>query len=201
VSNSEESVQDRIVGATIDCIERHGVEGTTIRRIAAEAGVNSAAISYYFRGKDNLVAVALDRALGNAFDWSDFEGSASLPAQERLCVILDHILEGAVHFPGTARSLFHDTIVEGRYDTPAMIRLAAFLDKLADDLQSRGVGMDRASLRIALAQAASATFVAGSMMPGLCEHLTGLDLKNPGDRRRYVESLVRGLLPVRGSNP
>jgi AcrR family transcriptional regulator len=195
VSNHEESVQDRIIGATIDCIERHGVEGATIRRIAAEAGVNSAAISYYFRGKDNLVAVALERALTNAFDWNDYQGSGSLPARERLCAILDHLLNGAVHFPGTARFLFHESVAAERYDTPAMTRLARFLDELADDLVSRGLTLDRASLRVALAQAAAATFVVGSMMPGLCRHLTGLDLKNPADRRRYIESLVQALLP------
>jgi AcrR family transcriptional regulator len=200
VANEDLGVQDRIISATIDCIERNGVEGTTIRRIAAQAGVNSAAISYYFRGKDNLVAVALERALGNAFDWGDFEGSDSLPARERLCAILDHLLAGAVAYSGTARALFHDTIVSGRYDTPAMTRLAAFLDRLADDLASRGVSLDRASLRVALAQAAAATFVTGSVMPGLCGHLAGLDLAEPSDRRRYVESLVRGLLPEPGAS-
>jgi AcrR family transcriptional regulator len=201
VSDNEERAQDRIIRATIDCIERHGIEGTTIRRIAAEAGVNSAAISYYFGGKDNLVAAALERALGNAFDWNDFATSQPLSPRDRLYAILDHLLEGAVRFPGTARALFHDTIVAGRYDTPAMTRLAAFLDRLADDLASRGAALDRASLRVALAQAAAATFVVGSMMPGLCGHLTGLDLKDPADRRRYVESLVRGLLTDSGPSP
>jgi len=58
----------RVVQAAADCIEEYGIQKTTIRAIAARAGMNSAAINYYFSSKDELVRLALERALNDAFD-------------------------------------------------------------------------------------------------------------------------------------
>lgn len=52
--------------AAVACIKRDGVDGATTRAIAREAGMNVAAVNYYFVSKDALVDIALARA---------FEGS------------------------------------------------------------------------------------------------------------------------------
>jgi AcrR family transcriptional regulator len=54
--------------AALTCIERDGIEATGIREIAREAGVNSAAINYYFQSKDKLLAIALERSLEQLFE-------------------------------------------------------------------------------------------------------------------------------------
>lgn len=58
---------ERIVLATIGCVERHGVTGTTVRRIAEEAGVNIAAINYYFGSKEKLLETAFAHTLHEGF--------------------------------------------------------------------------------------------------------------------------------------
>jgi AcrR family transcriptional regulator len=58
---------ERIVLATIGCVERHGVTGTTVRRIAEEAGVNIAAINYYFGSKERLLETAFAHTLHEGF--------------------------------------------------------------------------------------------------------------------------------------
>jgi AcrR family transcriptional regulator len=57
----------KLVVAAIMTIERYGVDGATVRRIVAEAGVNIAAINYHFGRKEQLLAVALDATLDEAF--------------------------------------------------------------------------------------------------------------------------------------
>ena len=47
--------QERIVLATIQSIEQYGVSRATVRRSADVAGVNVAAINYYFGSKDRLL--------------------------------------------------------------------------------------------------------------------------------------------------
>lgn len=49
------TVEDKIINATVSCIEKYGIKKTTIRQIGKEAGVNSASINYYFRSKDILM--------------------------------------------------------------------------------------------------------------------------------------------------
>jgi len=49
---------DLITAAAV-CVRRHGLESTTSRLIAAEAGANLGAITYHFGSKDLLIAKAL----------------------------------------------------------------------------------------------------------------------------------------------
>ena len=55
----EQSTQEAILLATIDCINENGIEHLTTRMIAEKAGANIASINYYFRTKEQLVNQAL----------------------------------------------------------------------------------------------------------------------------------------------
>jgi TetR/AcrR family transcriptional regulator, transcriptional repressor of bet genes len=47
-----------LIGATIECLKRHGHEGLSIRTISAQAGVSVGLINHHFPNKDELVAAA-----------------------------------------------------------------------------------------------------------------------------------------------
>lgn len=53
----------RLLDATLEVLDRHGVAHTTSRKIATAAGVNLQAITYHFGSKDDLVAQALVHAV------------------------------------------------------------------------------------------------------------------------------------------
>lgn len=53
-----QSRKANLVRATLVCLTRHGFQGTSIRRISAEAGVSLGLISHHYSGKDELVAQA-----------------------------------------------------------------------------------------------------------------------------------------------
>jgi AcrR family transcriptional regulator len=48
----------RFVDATLACLQKHGFQGTSIRRICAEAGVSIGLLNHHYTGKDELVADA-----------------------------------------------------------------------------------------------------------------------------------------------
>ena len=48
--------REALVDATIESLKRHGYEGLSVRRIAAEAGVSIGLINHHFPNKDTLVA-------------------------------------------------------------------------------------------------------------------------------------------------
>jgi AcrR family transcriptional regulator len=47
-----------LITATLDSISEHGLEGATVRDIAAKAGVTGGLIRHYFTGKDQMVQAA-----------------------------------------------------------------------------------------------------------------------------------------------
>ncbi|GIP41154.1 hypothetical protein J31TS4_44340 [Paenibacillus sp. J31TS4] len=54
MSTSEPAVKERILSSAKKLFARHGYDGTTVRRICEEAGVNLALVSYHFGGKEQL---------------------------------------------------------------------------------------------------------------------------------------------------
>src|SRR5207244_9582828 len=54
----------QLVRAAIDCFARLGYQGTTIDRIARDAGVTKGAVYYHFRGKEQLLFDAVKDHVG-----------------------------------------------------------------------------------------------------------------------------------------
>ena len=57
----QESVREKIEKEAEQMFARHGYDGVSIRELASKAGVNSAAISYYFGSKGELYRQILNR--------------------------------------------------------------------------------------------------------------------------------------------
>jgi AcrR family transcriptional regulator len=57
-------VRENILDVAERQFAENGVAGTTVRAITAEAGVNVAAVNYYFRSKDDLYREVVGRRLG-----------------------------------------------------------------------------------------------------------------------------------------
>ncbi len=194
MENSKPSpVETKIIEATIECIERYGIQGVTNRKIAEIAGINSAAVNYYFRSKKILIKRVMQTTLDNAFDWEDIELLPGDTARQRCAAIFNHLIEGGCNFPGITRAHFYEVLAGGNYDSLAVERLDEFIQKLAQDMQSRGAGLDEQETLLACAQIASASLLMG-LAPRLFEKKLGLDMNDPETRRRFVERLVDKLL-------
>jgi len=63
-TDTNRSVQDRLLDAAEELFCEHGFEGTSIRDIAAAAKCNIASVNYYFGGKDKLYLEVWQRHLG-----------------------------------------------------------------------------------------------------------------------------------------
>jgi AcrR family transcriptional regulator len=195
---SEVSVQERLVLATITCIERDGIEAVGIREIAREAQVNSAAISYYFRSKDNLVAAALERTLESGFtdvladlDRRLADGEEFAPALEE---VLTELLGNTVRYPRITYAHLRSALVEQRYDGPALRKQDGFLEGLVGRWARASPGLPDGERRIAVAQIWSNLLLFG-MLPRVFESFTGLDFNDEGHRRKWLGRLMRAYLP------
>ncbi|GAA1348190.1 TetR family transcriptional regulator [Arthrobacter koreensis] len=92
--------RDRLIDTTLDVIARHGVAGTTHRKIAAAADVPVGSVTYHFASLDDLLAAAFTRlAERTAAQYAQDLGAAASP-DEALDVISGYIL-GMLGSPGT----------------------------------------------------------------------------------------------------
>lgn len=57
---SRGSTQDRLIGATLVCVSRHGLAKTTVDDVAREAGVGRATLYRYFPNKQALLEATLN---------------------------------------------------------------------------------------------------------------------------------------------
>lgn len=109
-AKSEES-RARILSAALDLFRRKGFEPTTMREIAAEAGVATGAAYYYFESKEDMVLAFYQQA-----------------ARET-----EPMIEAALAAPGTLEARLHALIeARFRYFEPNRPFLGALLGHAAD---------------------------------------------------------------------
>lgn len=76
-----------IIAAAWRVIARRGLDGVTMRDLAAEAGYSNGALGHYFSGKDEILQVAFEHVLDetNARIRESVRGAVGVQALRRMC--------------------------------------------------------------------------------------------------------------------
>jgi TetR/AcrR family transcriptional regulator, regulator of cefoperazone and chloramphenicol sensitivity len=189
MDEKNQTAEEKIISAGIECIDRYGIEGVTSRRIAAIAGVNGAAINYYFRSKEVLIQKCLEQSLENAFDWKQYKDMAEATTQELLSTIFHDILDGALKYPGIAR--FHLIgIIESKAENPTVKRMGEFLLVLENVLLERNIQARDNQLRLVLADVFYSLLMA-TVAPTAFKQSLGIDLNDQEARSQFIEHLIQ----------
>jgi AcrR family transcriptional regulator len=180
-----EPVQRRalLVDATFRCLQKHGFEGTSIRRICAEAGVSVGLINHHYRSKDDLVAETytwltqrITGRLRDAIDTAANDGRSRLSAFIRASFADDifdaGLLDAYLAFWGAAKSA--EPMVRAHAESYGDYRatLAQALLQLAGEQGWRGFDGDLAS--IALAAMLDGLWLEYSLNPGTFSREQGM---------------------------
>ena len=102
--------KDKILLATLDIIAEQGFQNVTVRKIAAMADVNVAAVNYHFGSKDALINEALKIVtlqLENAFNCLKEEQIKPL---ERLALFLKRYSETLFKYPDIVKNMINHSI-------------------------------------------------------------------------------------------
>jgi AcrR family transcriptional regulator len=113
---SPDATRERILDAALDLFGERGLTGTTVRDIAERAKVNVAAISYHFRGKDELYRAVATSVIGS------IEGRV----RDRVAPLLDKPPANAAVALKALQDLA-ETIVDVIVGPPEMRRVARFI--------------------------------------------------------------------------
>ena len=191
MSTEDASVQGKIIEATIECIEREGIQAVTIRKIAKLAGVNSAAINYYFRSKEKLVDEVKRSTLEHVFeDWREILNDESRTIRERVFLLFTDYMEGAIMYPGISKAHMWEPLIDNNYDSLFVKLLNGFLGDLAKKL-SLELKRPAKELRLVVIHLFSALSMPVLMPDLFREFYDGKTFKEAKVRRALIEHVLQ----------
>jgi AcrR family transcriptional regulator len=186
---SRQATKRQILEATISAIEKYGMQNLTTRAIAHEAGVNNAALHYYYGTKENLIAQALALTLDHMMEDTDEILSRTEAIRSRLRALFEYLIDGIHRYPNLIRAHLSGPLMKGERESPFYGMLDSWLERTGSELE-RVLPPEREDIiRISLHTAISAVLVAG-LMPGSAQGPSHMDLQDERFRSRYVEYLV-----------
>ena len=192
---SSEEVKGSIILATINCIEQNGVQAVTIRKIAETAKVNVAAVNYHFGSKENLVKLALDQTLKEAFvvNVADhFDGNQDISSA--LEDYFKTTLEGTIAYPGITKAHLYNPFINNNYKGTFVEKFQIFLQDLQSRIKPLFPDKSEEDIMIIVIQMFSAIFLPG-ILPGLFSKFPEMDFVDPQKREKYITLLLERYLP------
>ncbi|MEN6367779.1 MAG: TetR/AcrR family transcriptional regulator [Thermoguttaceae bacterium] len=98
--------------ATIAVLSTHGVDGLTMDRVAAEAGIAKGSLYRYFRSKRDLLEFVYAKLVDPVFENMEEVAAKQQPAIEKLSEQLHMLLEHAAQHAQVHKLLFEDEAVD-----------------------------------------------------------------------------------------
>jgi AcrR family transcriptional regulator len=191
--------RERIVYAAMACLERTGLQGLTVRAIAAEAGVNVAAVNYYFGGKDALLAEMRARQLATGFleplaELDMLLAIPDMPRREALRQFFHGFIQDMCRYPRTVEAHLHDGLVRQDYSGPAFSGLTAFMEGILECTRDMLAPGSEVELRTSVAQLWSAILFLG-ILPGATSSFLGGSAVDDAALELYAARLVEHFFP------
>ncbi len=187
--------KERIFDAAVGCLEKYGLKKLTIRLIAHEASVNSAAINYYFGTKEALIDLVMRKTLEEMVKMPAelFEAAAGTLG-DRLENFFIGFLDGLFQWRGITRAHLYAPLMEGRYDTEFFRKFGAFFEALVGQVTGVDPGFDLERLRLMLIEIFAAVLLP-ALMPKAFVGFSSLDFDDAATRRAYVHDVVVRFFP------
>ena len=98
-------MKEKMIEVTARILREKGFKATTVRAIAKEAGVNIAAVRYYFGSKEELIGAALEYMMGSLESIVSILDDSRLSAKERLKKYIISYFHLARKHPALFRSI------------------------------------------------------------------------------------------------
>lgn len=190
-----QATKEHIRLATIEAIEKHGIQNLTTRVIADEAGVNNAALHYYYGTKELLLEAALSITVNHWVEDTTEILAREEPVQERLRAVLEYLVDGVLRYPNLIRAHIHGPIMEGNPDSAFVRMLSTWLDEAYSGLEADVPPEQRKVIRIAMQTVFSSILVA-ALMPEATGFASANNLKDESFRAEYVDYLLNSVLNV-----
>jgi TetR/AcrR family transcriptional regulator, transcriptional repressor of bet genes len=113
--------RQQLIDATISSIQKHGLEDVTVTRIAAEVGLSSGNIHYYFGGKDGLLEATMRKLFGTIRERTTKNLISTQSAQERIKAVVRANFAPEIYRPEFCRAWLN--FLAGSASVPRLRRI------------------------------------------------------------------------------
>ncbi len=192
-SHNPEKVETKqeILKATLKILETEGFQNLTVRKIAAKAGANVAAVNYHFGSKDRVVFEALQVLRARFGDAFGYLRETAHPPRERLVAFMTAYCDTVFDYPNLVKAFVNQSLnVEIQQDYASFVRReghALITNTLAEILPPK----DEEILRMEAFQMMSSLILI--LLVGKDSGpVIGLDFSDPQLRARYIQTIVPG---------
>jgi TetR/AcrR family transcriptional repressor of bet genes len=113
---SERTRRDQIITAAYEVAARRGLDGLTVRLVAAKARLSTGLVLFHFRSKDQLIVALLDWLLATTTELHIGPEIRAIPAPlERLLALLRQEMDRLSREPRRIRLFFEFWVMGGRH--------------------------------------------------------------------------------------
>jgi AcrR family transcriptional regulator len=187
--------KENIIIAASECLEKKGIQAVTVRDIAREAGVNVAAVNYYFGSKDILMEECLKYSLYSTLTrhYKEIEKSNPEP-RSLLKAFFRSIFQGASQWPNILKAHIYGPVMDNNYQGIFVEWLNDIAGRLAVKIaEVDGAIKDVKRLKMVIMQMLSVVLL-WSLMPGLFDKFSGFDFKESQKQDQYLDLLLESYL-------
>jgi len=199
MSSENVKSQEKIILAAIDLIEDKGMQNLTIRNIAKKAGVNSAAINYYFRSKEKLLEEVLRTTVDHAItDWEEIIDKESIPPKKRLEEFLIYLMDGAINFPGITMAHLYEPLINKNYNNRFVLKFNVLMNNLQQLVGRINPNVSDKELKFITIQIVASSIMP-SLVPEMFQDFSGLSFSDKKIRGDYIRLIIRS--SIKKNNP
>jgi len=186
------STKDKITNVTMDLIAEEGFQNITIRKIAARAQVNIAAVNYHFGSKDAVINEALKTVTTQLMSTYAILKDPGLDITARLEKFLNNYTEVLFRYPDIMKHMIDHAIHDSSFKEQA--DYAIFLKTEGVGLLKTAIGQLHPGQReefhyvktLHMLSALSWPILMGENMKGMM----GIDLQDEALRKLHVQLLL-----------
>ncbi len=187
---------DRILESARDAFAEHGFDGARLDSIARAAGVTKQLVYHYFKTKEELYGVVLDRVSHEVMALLDSPDYDTLPPREAIRILIDRIMQGYVEQPYFVGLTIDQDLHQGEHvprRSRYMPSVRTFVEQRVAPLLARGAaegvfrgGVDPGQFYWSVFVLASAAFTQSWAM----SQSTGVDFASAGGIDRWREHVT-----------
>lgn len=192
--NYGNTTKDKIIKATLGIIADEGFLNVTIRKIAAMAEVNVAAVNYHFGSKDSVINEALKTVTIQLEDAFSCLKASEVDPQIRLGSFVKQYSKVVREYPDIIRHFISQSL----NNNPIKVEYQKYLKEEGLELISSTIGQmrpgeDQSSLYMRTLQLISSLSFPILIGDQIKEN-TGIDLYNPETSNLYTELLMENIV-------
>jgi AcrR family transcriptional regulator len=193
MEGNNNSKKDMILKVVLDYITNHNEFDITIREIGRLAGVNSAAVSYYFGSKDNLIKEASKYYYISSNEiFKDLENKNIKP-RERMISFCMNYSEHMLKYIGFLKAHISSYIVEKETECEMQDWLGTNIEEIRTTIKEHTKITDEEILNFKAIQLIS-SMVYPTLMNKYKSVIGGMDYCNYETRKKYYDSLIDSIL-------